>query len=170
MARRIVIETRRIVVGLAVWLAATGMALADDAGCAAFKWPVEREQALFASAPPAASGQALSVGEAVAFGLQPVDAVDFSEAPERAPAAGSFGATATLAVKAPLTIQITLSDEAWVDVIQHGAALKPSGFSGVKTCPGIRKSVRFELAAGEAALQFSGARRADLKVAILPAE
>jgi hypothetical protein len=40
----------------------------------------------------------------------------------------------------------------------------------VKTCPGIRKSVRFRLLAGAATLQISGAKKADLKIAVLAPE
>ncbi|TPJ56574.1 hypothetical protein FJ471_23945, partial [Mesorhizobium sp. B2-7-1] len=45
-----------------------------------------------------------------------------------------------------------------------------AAFSGVKTCPGIRKSVRFKLAGGAAIIQLSGAKKADLKVAVLTPE
>ena len=40
---------RMFVFGLSALLAATTASMADDAGCAAFKWPVTREQALFAA-------------------------------------------------------------------------------------------------------------------------
>lgn len=162
---------RMFAAGLAAFIAAAASdAFAAGEGCAAFRWPIEREQSLFASAPAASSGQTLNVGEAAAFALLPADAVKFGVAPGRTPAAGTFGAMATLAVETPQTIQITLSGEAWIDVVQDGAALKPSGVSSVKECPGIRRSLRFKLAAGDAALQFSGAHQADLKVAVLPAQ
>ncbi|MDX8479399.1 hypothetical protein RFN28_13045 [Mesorhizobium sp. VK24D] len=67
-------------------------------------------------------------------------------------------------------LQFSLSDEAWIDVVQDGHAVKSAGFSGVKTCPGIRKSVRFKLSAGPATVQLSGAKKADLKVAVLTPE
>ena len=67
-------------------------------------------------------------------------------------------------------IQFSLSDEAWIDVVQDGKTVKSAAFSGVKTCPGIRKSVRFKLAGGAAIVQFSGARKPDLKVAVLTPE
>ncbi|WP_342633989.1 hypothetical protein [Mesorhizobium waimense] len=44
------------------------------------------------------------------------------------------------------------------------------GFSGVKTCTGIRKSMRFKLSAGPATIQLSGAKQANLKVAVLSPE
>ena len=66
--------------------------------------------------------------------------------------------------------QITLSDEAWVDVVQNGARVKSSDFSGQKACPGVRKSVRFDLAAGPATLQISNAESAKINLAIAPAD
>ena len=40
----------------------------------------------------------------------------------------------------------------------------------MKTCPGIRKSVRFKLAPGTATLQLSGAKDESIKVAVLAPE
>ncbi|WP_287371033.1 hypothetical protein [Mesorhizobium sp.] len=159
---------KKVVVSLFAILAGTSVAIADDASCAAFKWPVTREQALFAAA--AQSGADLSVGEAADVALAPVDTISFTVPPERAPAAGTFGATASVAVPPEGELQISLSDEAWVDVVQDGKAVKSAAFSRMKTCPGIRKSVRFKLAAGPATVQFSGAKKETLKVAVLTPE
>ncbi|MER8368817.1 MULTISPECIES: hypothetical protein [unclassified Mesorhizobium] len=161
---------RKVVVSLFAILAGTSVAMADDAGCAAFKWPVTREEALFAAAPAAQSGADLSVGEAADVALAPVGTISFTVPPERAPAAGTFGATASVAVPPEGELQISLSDEAWIDVVQDGKAVKSAAFSGIKTCPGIRKSVRFKLAAGPATIQLSGAKKPDLKVSVLTPE
>lgn len=161
---------KKAVISLFAILAGTSFAMADDAGCTAFKWPVTREQALFAAAQAEQSGTALAVGAAADLSLEPIDSVTFEVAPERAPASGAFGATASLVVPPEGTIQISLSDEAWIDVVQDGKAVKLAAFSGIKTCPGIRKSVRFKLKAGPATLQLSGAKRANLKVAVLAPE
>jgi hypothetical protein len=66
--------------------------------------------------------------------------------------------------------EITLSDEAWIDVVQGGASVKSSDFSGQKNCPGVRKSVRFPLAAGAATVEISNAASAAIQVAIAPAQ
>jgi hypothetical protein len=110
------------------------------------------------------------VGAAADLALVPADKAGFTLPPERAPAGGTFGAVASVEVPAGGAIQISLSGEAWIDVIQDGKAIKSAGYSGVKTCPGIRKSVRFKLAAGPAIVQFSGAKKAELKVAVLTPE
>ncbi|MCV3209133.1 hypothetical protein OHD62_24340 [Mesorhizobium sp. YC-39] len=161
---------RKVVISLFAILAGTSFAMAADAGCDAFKWPVTREQALFQAAPAAQSGADLSVGEAADVALAPVDTISFTVPPERAPAAGTFGATASIVVPPEGELQISLSDEAWIDVVQDGHAVKLAGFSGVKTCPGIRKSVRFKLPAGAATIQLSGAKKPDLKVSVLTPE
>ncbi|MBZ9682269.1 hypothetical protein FJ872_31015 [Mesorhizobium sp. B2-5-9] len=161
---------KKVAISLFAILVSTSLAMAEDAGCEAFRWPVTREQALFATAPSTPSGATLAVGAAADLALVPAEKAGFAVPPERAPAEGTFGAVASVAVPPEGTIQISLSGEAWVDVIQDGKAVKSSGYSGVKTCPGIRKSVRFKLAAGQATVQFSGAKKETLKVAVLAPE
>ncbi|WP_181165915.1 MULTISPECIES: hypothetical protein [unclassified Mesorhizobium] len=162
---------KKVTIGLfAILMGTTSFAMAEDAGCEAFKWPVTREQALFAAAPSAPSGATLAVGAAADLALVPAEKAGFAVPPERAPAEGTFGAVASVAVPPEGAIQISLSGEAWIDVIQDGHAVKSAGYSGVKTCPGIRKSVRFKLAAGQATVQFSGAKKETLKVAVLAPE
>ena len=91
--------------------------------------------------------------------------------PERAPKPGAFGGVLKISglPKAGL-YEITLSDEAWIDVVQNGASVKSSDFSGQKNCPGVRKSVRFPLAAGPATVQISNVASASIQVAIAPAQ
>jgi hypothetical protein len=155
--------------GFVALFAATSASVADD-GCAAFKWPVAREQALFAAAPATQPGATLAVGAAADLSLVPIDEVTFKIPPEHTPAAGTFGAAAEVVIPPAGAIQISLSEEAWIDVVQDGRAVQSVDFSGVKTCPGIRKSVRFKLSAGPAIIQLSGAKKAGLKVAVLAPE
>jgi len=142
----------------------------DNASCDKFKWSVARERALFSAGPRAvASGATIAGGAAYAVALAPSQSVAFAMAPERAPKPGTFGATLAVAIDKPGSYQVTLSDEAWLDVVQAGAEVKSSAFSGQKDCPGVRKSVRFDLAAGPATLQISNAAGAALNVALEPA-
>jgi hypothetical protein len=158
---------------LACLLVPAGPVLAaEDGGCSAFKWPLAREQAwLTAPHPSASSGDSTPRPEgALTLKLQPADQVSFNPAPDRKPATGSFGATLAIgAVDKDGVYQVTLSDEAWVDVVQDGAKVKSSGFSGQKNCPGLRKSVRFKLKPGPAVLQISGAKAQQIDVAVGPA-
>ena len=52
--KRVSLIMKKVVIGLFAILAGTSFAMAADTGCDAFKWPVEREQALF---PEAAAAQ-----------------------------------------------------------------------------------------------------------------
>ena len=152
------------------------LASAEDAtGCAKFKWPIARELSAFAAPnlPAVAAGQPLPAGMgAVTLELQPQASVSFAKPPGRKPKvdpafAGVFpmGPIATAG-----GYQVTLSDEAWIDVVQNGKEIRSSGFSGQPECPGVRKSVKFALQPGPATLQVSGAATDKLKVDILPAE
>ncbi|WP_413988946.1 hypothetical protein ACMDCR_23500 [Labrys okinawensis] len=147
--------------------------LADDAACKSFKWDLTREQAWFQASPPSlASGATLAKPEgAAALQLSPIDGLAFAIAPEHKPAPGSFGAIMSLPpLDKPAIYQVTLSDEGWIDVIQGGAAVKSGAFSGAKGCPGLRKSVRFDLKPGPVTLQISGVKAQTINVAVGPAD
>ena len=102
--------------------------------------------------------------------LVPDESAGFVLPPERAPKPGAFGGVLKISgLPKPGLYEITLSDEAWIDVVQNGASVKSSDFSGQKNCPGVRKSVRFPLAAGSATVQISNAASASIQVAIAPA-
>ncbi len=153
---------------------ALGLALAapasaqDDGACGKFKWSVARERALFAAPVAVPATGALSIGDR-AFRVVLADSVAFAVAPERAPKAGTHAAALSFVVAAPGPYDVTLSDEGWIDVAEQGRLLKANDFSGVKGCPGVRKSVRFDLAAGAATLQISNVEATTIDVAIVPA-
>jgi hypothetical protein len=156
---------------LSVALCGLAPAHADDA-CASFKWLLTREQGWFQAEHPTMSsgGTLLKAEGAVTLTLSPVEGVAFPASPDHKPAAGSFGATISIAtIEQGGIYQVTLSDEGWIDVVQAGASIKSSEFSGKKGCAGIRKSVRFDLKAGTAILQISGVKANQINVAIGPA-
>jgi hypothetical protein len=147
----------------------------DKPACEQFGWSIKREQALF-SAPGlglAASGSKRdSIESGVALELQPQASMAFVLPPERQPkSTDSFGGVISFAnvPKAGL-YQITLSAEAWIDVIQDGQALKSTAHSGKRGCADVRKSVRFVLQPGALTIQLSGAAEKTVKLAVLPAE
>ena len=152
--------------------AIAGSARADDNNCDKFKWSIARERALFtAGAKPATSGATVAAGEGYALTLVPSASVAFDLPPERAPKPGTFAAALKLdRVGRAGAYQITLSDEAWLDVVQGGAMVKSTNFSGQKDCPGVRKSVRFDLQAGPATIQVSNAGAPTLDLALEPAQ
>ena len=160
---------------LGLVMVAPALARAQDAtGCAKFKWSIAREQRAFAA--PAlttvGSGGALPLKDAAAVKLEPQGGVAFAKPPARRPKVEpAFAAVLTLAsLSAPGTYEVTLSDEAWIDMLQDGQEVRSSGFSGQPDCPGVRKSVRFALKPGAATVQISGAAVDNLKIDVQPVE
>ena len=91
--------------------------------------------------------------------------------PERGPKDGTLAGFASFrtAPKAGL-YTISLSAGAWVDVVQDGHFLKPRAFSGATDCEGIRKTMKYELAASPFVLQISGTPEQAISIAILPSD
>ena len=160
---------RRIILTALFALAATGAVRADD--CANFKWSVERERAWMAAGPaPVTATSAIALADkANRVTLVDIQAIKFAVPPERAPKIGTLAAALTFIVASPGVYDVGLSGEGWIDVVQNGAAVTSSDFSGQKNCPGLHKSVRFALAAGVATLQLSNVASETIDVAIAPA-
>ena len=161
-----------VAAALVLAAAATPAPAQDASGCAKFKWSVDRERSAFGTPGlrTIEQGKPLpGIMDPAIVPLQPVGEVKFEHPPSRKPKDGTFGAvlkTPPIAVAGPY--QITTSDEVWIDVIQDGRALKSTAFTGERDCPNGRKSVRFDLAAGQATVEFSGATATSLKVDLLP--
>lgn len=161
------------------WLAASVLVafasatLPARADCNQFKWSVSRELAWLSAnpAPIPDDGRVPSFEKGYLVTLAKLDAKKFEIQPDRAPAANSYTAVLKLpAVEKAGLFQITLSDEAWIDVIQNGKSVRSSDFSGQKDCPGVRKTVRFPLEKGEATIQLRNSQKTSLKLAVRPAE
>ncbi len=142
--------------------------------CEQFAWSVATERNLFAAADPmnVRSGETikLSPTQAIVLSLKKFDDVQFSRSPERQPTNSETFAGLLIigSVENPGFYQLTLSDDAWIDVIQNDAFLKSLGSTGKRGCADLRKSVRFELGDGPAIVQFSGVETSKIKLAILP--
>ena len=147
----------------------------EPSGCDKFKWPIDHERAAL-TAPDRAqlpSGSEIAAMPATAFTLAlraPAEA-GLPSPPERAPKDGTLAGFAAVktAPKAGL-YTISLSAGAWVDVVQDGHFLKPKAFSGATDCEGIRKTMKYELAASPFVLQVSGTTEKAISIAILPSE
>jgi hypothetical protein len=148
----------------------------EVAGCDKFAWPLTKERAWFAAADKVTvtAGGTLAVVPRGAFvvRLQPGGRASFALPPERQPkSSGWFGGAVSLPAVARSGIyQVTLSDEAWIDVVQDGRYARSVGSSGRHDCPGMRKSVRLELEATRFVLQLSGAASDAITVAVSPSE
>ena len=148
----------------------------DTSGCNKFAWSVARERSWFAAPdnPVIAAGSTLSSlpRDAFVLKLQPGTRASFSRPPERAPQSESWfgGAVWLPTIERPGIYQVTLSGDAWIDVVQDGRFARSVGSSDRRDCQGLRNSVRFELLAAPAVLQLSGVAAEAISVAITPVE
>lgn len=151
----------RLAAGLLLTVALAAPSFADD-GCGKFAWPLVQERQQLAATPTmdAKAGDKLSglPRTAVVLHLDPAADAKFALSPERgSKAANGFGGALTLPAPAkPGIYQVTLSEEAWIDLVQDGRYAHSVGSTGRSDCPGVRKSVRFELEAAPFVLQVSG--------------
>ncbi|MCA1455623.1 hypothetical protein I6F35_20825 [Bradyrhizobium sp. BRP22] len=164
-----------VLVALLLLGSAPALAAEEPSGCDKFKWPIDRERGAL-TAPDRAklsSGNELAAlpASGITLTLVPPAEAKLPTVPERAPKDGTFAGFISFknAPKAGL-YTISLSSDAWVDVVQDGHFLKPKGFSGATDCEGIRKTMKFELSARPFVLQISGAKENSISVAILSTE
>ena len=162
---------RRLTFAAAALIALLSPAFADD-GCGKFAWPLAREQALFAAADKASvnAGTVLAAIPKAAFvvHLQPGTQAIFTMPPERQPRSERWfgGAIRFPKLDKPGIYQVTLSEEAWIDVVQDNRYARSVGSTGRGDCPGLRKSVRLDLAAAPFVLQINGVASDSVDVAI----
>jgi hypothetical protein len=162
-------------VTMALLAAAPAFAAEEPSGCDKFKWNIDHARAAL-TAPDRAklnSGSELATlpatGVTIAL-VAPADA-KLPTPPERAPKDGTFAGFAKFpAVPKAGSYTVSLSNGAWLDLVQDGHFLKPTAFSGATDCEGIRKTVKFDLTAAPFVLQISGARENSLSVVIQPTE
>ena len=148
-------------------------ALAAGAGCDAGKWPLSAVQGRFVGTLPAvASGDSLpTLGAPVLVNLSAQADVAFVHAPARAAKANpAYAAVIKLGPEPAATYQVTVSDGAWVDVVEGGALVGQSGYVHRKDCPGVDKSIRFKTNGGPLSIQISGAYAKTIKLEAARAE
>lgn len=161
---------------LALMVAVTAPAFAaEPGGCDKFKWSIERERAALTAAERTAlvSGASITAPLPVAatLTLRPIADAGLPSPPERAAAAGTFAGYLNVKTALPPgAYSISISAGAWIDVRQDGRYLKPKAFSGATDCAGIRKTMKFDLAASPFVVQVSGMKENTISLAILPAE
>jgi hypothetical protein len=147
----------------------------EPSGCDKFKWPIERERAAL-TAPDRvklASGGELATppSTGITLALRAPTEANLPSPPQRAPKDGTFAGFANFKGIAKAGVYtISLSTGGWVDVLQDGHFLKPKGFSGATDCDGIRKTMKYEMAASPFVLQLSGFKADSVAIAILPSE
>jgi hypothetical protein len=153
-------------------MAAAPAHAAESSGCDKFAWPLNAEQRLLGEAQAASSGELdRDAAKAVSVKLSPLAEAALPMAPERPPQkepalAGflRFGKGGSHLYK------VSLSEGAWIDLVQDGHYLKPTAFTGATDCPHIRKSVKFEIGPDPFVLQVSGAPASGIAIVVTPAE
>ena len=143
----------------------------EPVGCDKFKWPIDKERTLL-TGKTAAAASGTDVGSALPVAAT-VTLVPFADAklpspPERAPRL-AVSYAGFIQVGAPVhagVYKISLSSEAWIDVVQAGHLVKSQTFSGATGCEGIRKSVKFDLKAEPFTVQLSNVPANSIGVAI----
>ena len=164
-----------LLVTLVLFATAPAWAAEEPSGCDKFKWPVERERAAL-TAPDRiklASGGELAAlpSTGMTLALRAPAEAKLPSPPERAPKEGTFAGFANF--KSPPkagTYTVSLSAGGWVDLVQEGHFLKPKAFSGATDCDGIRKTMKYEMAASPFVLQVSGTKEESVSIAILPSK
>ena len=162
-------------VALTLLAAAPAFAAEEPSGCDKFKWNIDHARAAL-TAPDRTklnSGGELAALPVTAVTLALVAPADakLPTPPERAPKDGTFaGFTRFTSAPKAGSYTISLSNGAWIDLVQDGHFLKPTAFSGATDCEGIRKTVKLDLSATPFVLQISGARENSLSIAIEPSE
>ena len=164
---------RRLFCALAALLIAAPALAQEPVGCDKFKFNLDQERALLNGDDVAnvKTGDSAPLSRALSVALVPFASAGLPVAPERPPkSASSFaGFVRFAAVPQPGSYKVTVSDVAWIDVVQDGALQKSSAFSGALGCPGVRKSVIFPLNAAPFTVEISGVTAPSIRLAVTPA-
>ena len=163
---------RVLLAAAATMLALSPALAADPVGCEQFKWPVTKERALLTTPdlPNINSGVDAPTLPPLAatLALKPAADARLPKSPQRAQKPDTFAGYLRLGQIPAGTYAISVSDYAWIDVLQDGNYLKPTDSSGVSGCNGIRKILKFDLAAGLTTVQISGVVTKTIKLAVTP--
>ena len=83
----------------------------------------------------------------------------------RKPRPNTSAGLAAIDVGKPGKLDVILSNATYVDLVRDGKALRSSGHSDFKKCPGFRKSVSFDVVPGRYIVQMTGAPTRSVKMA-----
>ncbi|SDR62215.1 hypothetical protein SAMN05519103_07778 [Rhizobiales bacterium GAS113] len=165
---------RTLIHASALALAASPALAAEPSGCDKFAWPLQKEQQALgeAKAAPADAELDRNAGKALTLALRPLQDAKLPLAPERAPKKTPPLAGFLRFAGGPAAglYKVSLSEGAWIDLVQDGKRLKPTAFTGATDCPNIRKSVKFEIGPAPFILEVSDAPSDHIGVVLTPAE
>jgi hypothetical protein len=165
--------SRRRVFALLCVSFAPASAFAAASGCDAGKWPLSAIQTQFGGALAAVNnGDALpALGTPVLVNLVAQADAQLPHPPSRAPKlTPSYAASVKLGPEPAATYQVTVSEGAWIDIVEGGEIVKQTGFIRGKDCPGVDKSVRFKTGGAPLTIEISGASAKTIRVEAARAE
>jgi hypothetical protein len=148
----------------------------DNPACDQFDWSVKRELESFRDPHLETVFSGATLGSVPDNGLvlelQPHGTADHALAPGgELKSDDSFAGLLFISNVAQAgTYQVTLSRDAWIDLIQDGKAAALSVETINSNCSDARKSMRFRLTPGPLTIQVRGASSNRIKLAILPVE
>jgi hypothetical protein len=162
---------------VATLIASTPLSAFADDPCAAFKWDVTQERALFAKAvapSPAgkdrASAPTATPNRLYQLELLPVSQVVFAAGPGKSSPPEAFAGILTLNISASGKYRIAIDAPLWIDIVADGKLIAPSDYEGQHGCAAPRKIVEFKLDASQRLiLQVSGAIERVARLTIVPA-
>jgi hypothetical protein len=132
--------------------------------CAAMDQALPARLAGWRSAAPLA-GPGIAVGTPARVRL----AADphFALTSSRGAAPGTFGAAFAVTIDRGGSYDVLLSDNAWIDLVAGGSALRSSSHGPGLACTSVHRIVTYILSPGVYSLQVSGSRRNEATIAIL---
>jgi hypothetical protein len=146
-----------------------------DEPCPGYKWDVSKEHALFGAQPKvllagkdSASAPGVEPDRLYELELAPETQVAFSAPPGRQTRAeDAFAGLVALKIAAAGSYRISVDLPLWIDVAVNGRLVRPKDYEGQQSCSAPRKIVEFDLDKNQPlVLQFSGANRAEVRLAI----
>jgi len=160
-----------VVFSMLVWMATAGTAFAQEpVGCDKLKWPIDKERALLAAAAAVASAGEVAkpLSGAAKLPLVPFAGAKLPTPPGRQPKSPDSyaGFVRYAALPRAATYRVTLSEAGWIDVVQGGQEVKSIDHTGALGCRGIRKSVKFNLAASPFVIEISGTTARDITIVV----
>lgn len=135
----------------------------DRGGCAATNAPLPptlagwtKTGALGSAAQASAlKAAALPLERGILVALHPTRQVRYLTQPEKPGGSVAHGGMVALSIAAPGRYQVSLSSDAWLDMLKDGAAQRSVAHAPGPKCSPIRKTVIFALRPGAYVLQIS---------------
>lgn len=154
-------------------------ALADEEKpCSGFRWPVETELSWASSQDSQTLDTAAEIAQpafkAITLKMQPTKEAALPVKPgiktQAIPPESYSGWFKIDSLPKEGLYQVTLSQHAWIDLVQDGTLLPNAGFTGDPSCQILSKSVRYRVGPGPVTVQISGAPNETIKVIVREAD